>query len=76
MIKLCKCGGDVLVIKAKASGEAELHLGIDGEDLGMEMDGLTFKYQRTVYCACGKRRRDLRYDKIKGLIQIKHQPTQ
>ena len=68
MIKACKCGGELLAVKVRVTGLAELHIGIDGADLGMETDTLKYAPQATVYCAaCEKRRKDLRYDKLKGL---------
>ena len=71
MIKPCKCGEELLVVKVRVSGLAEYHIGIDGEDFGLETDRLVYNFQATVKCArCGNRRRDLRFDKIKGLEEI------
>ena len=76
MIKPCKCGGELLEIKNRVTGIALQHIGLDGYDWGMETDGVDYRPQATVYCAaCGNRRKDLRYDKIKGLEEVKSENT-
>ena len=70
MIKPCKCGSDLLMVKVRVSGLAEHLRSIDNLDYGMETDGLVYKYQTTVYCSnCLIRKDNLTFHPSHGVME-------